>query len=110
MTLTRQSKFKYGPVNHVFEGGRILSHGQVTSLATAFSRPEYFSIYIRPKIAVTVQDILVEVKCGQEGDFSPAPFLFYQWSPLALKEIKAGALDLASYDIYWGAGASIEEF
>lgn len=110
MPLTRQSKFKYGPVNHVFEGGRILSHGQITSLATNFTRPEYFSIYIRPKIAVSVQDILLEVKCGQEGGFSNAPFLFYQWSPLALKEIKAGTIDLASYDIYWGAGASIEEF
>ena len=53
--------------------------------------------------------LLVDCKCYQDDTSSNLPVMFNQWTEAALSEIAANAIDLAVYDVYWGAGADVSE-
>ena len=89
--------------------GRIVSHGQITDLSTAFSVPGNlpFTVWAQPKDD-TVTSVMINCKCYQDEVASPAPVACGDWSPLAIVEIEAGAVDLTAVDLYWGCGYNVE--
>lgn len=52
---------------------------------------------------------MLSVKCQQDDDFSAAPVVFNDWSPLAIKEIAPDNDLLTTCDLYWGSGEYVEE-
>ncbi len=96
----------YGYISEFMSGGRILSHGKITSLTGGFKLPgeQPFTIYVRPKTTVSGSDILISVKCYSEELTSEAPFPYGDWSPLAIREIAPSETLLSNVDIYWGCG------
>ena len=84
-------------------GGRILSHGKIESLANGFSLPNdaLFSLYIRPKYSSSSVDAVLSVKCYQDDEFSDAPVVLNDWSPMAIKAIAPNADFLNTHDLYW---------
>jgi hypothetical protein len=102
---------KKGYISEQMTAGRIVSHGKITSLSGGFRLPSNlpFSIYIRPKTSVSNLDIALNVKCYQDEAASEAPFVFNDWSPLAIVEISSGQDSiLDTNDLYWGSGYYIE--
>lgn len=84
---------------------RILTHGQITSLTNGFNLNGLpFSIYVRPKSTVTATDMVVNAKCITDSEASALPVPFNDWTPAAIVELAADAINLSSYDVYWGAG------
>jgi len=87
---------------------RILAKGQITSLSSGFSlggKP--FSIFVRSKQPTLSTNMVVNCKliCDKEaGDF---PILLGDWTPGAISELSANAIDLTQFDVYWGAGESV---
>lgn len=100
-----------GYISETMNGGRILSHGKITDLSNGFKLPDgaLFSIYIRPKYSTSTVDTVISVKCYQDDNFQEAPFIFNDWSPLAVKEIAHDTTLLNSNDVYWGSGQYVEE-
>lgn len=101
---------KKGYISEFVNGGRIVSHGQITDLSQGFKLPNDapFSVYIRPKSSVSALDTVVSVKCYQDSDFSDAPVVFNDWSPLVISEIAPDRNILTSNDVYWGSGQYVE--
>lgn len=101
-----------GYISEFMNGGRIVSHGKIQSLANGFKLPFEvpFSVYIKPKdFAVQELDVLLNVRCYQDEVASPAPVVLNDWSPLAIVEIAPDMELLKNYDIYWGSGSYIEK-
>lgn len=99
---------KYGDISESMNAGRIVSKGKIESFPFALPFKHPFSLYIRPKEETTVQDVLVNLKCYQEGSFSQIPVALYDWSPLAIREIGSNPGLLENYDLYWGSGTCEE--
>lgn len=78
---------RQGYISEFMNGGRILSHGKIENLADGFSLPNdaLFSIYIRPKYSSSTVDAVLSVKCYQDDEFSDAPVVLNDWSPMAIK-------------------------
>ena len=68
-----------------------------------------FSIYIRPKYSSSTVDAVLSVKCYQDDEFSDAPVVLNDWSPMAIKAIAPNADFLNTHDLYWGAGTYVEK-
>lgn len=102
---------RQGYISEFMNGGRILAHGKIENLDEGFSLPNnaLFSIYIRPKYGSSTVDTVLSVKCYQDDEFSDAPVVFNDWSPMAIKAIAANSDFLNSYDLYWGAGTYVEK-
>lgn len=102
---------KKGYITEAMNGGRIVDHGQITDLSSGFKLPhgELFSVFIRPKTQVSTLDTVLSVKCQQDDNFSAAPVVFNDWSPLAIKEIAPDNYLLTTCDLYWGSGEYVEE-
>lgn len=87
---------------------RILSKGQVTDLTDGFSLGGVpFSVFVRPKDASMETNTLLKCKliCDKEaGDF-PVPL--GDWTPGVIASISPNAISLDAYDVYWGAGETI---
>lgn len=94
---------------------RIASHGTVnghTDDEGIFSLGGLpFSIYLRPKTSVADIDVVMEAKLFQEDDQdrSNAPFPVYDWTPMAITELKVPASVSSAFDIYWGSGDYVEK-
>lgn len=101
---------RQGYISEFMNSGRILAHGKIESLADGFHLPNDtpFSIYIRPKYSNSDMDAVLSVKCYQDDDFSDAPIVINDWSPMAIKAIAPNADFLNTYDLYWGAGTYVE--
>lgn len=86
--------------------GRVLAHGKITSLASAFSLPGGvpFSIFIN-KLTGTNDILTVNCKCYLDNTASALPVVVGKWDEAAVSEIAAGAINLTQYEVYWGAGA-----
>ena len=99
-----------GYISEFMNGGRIVSHGQISDLSNGFKLPggRPFSVYVRPKTDTTELDTLLPVRCSQDGELSGAPVPFNDWTPLAIVEIGADAEILNDNDIYWGSGTYVE--
>lgn len=102
---------RQGYISEFMNGGRILSHGKIENLADGFSLPNdaLFSIYIRPKYSSSTVDAVLSVKCYQDDEFSDAPVVLNDWSPMAIKTIAPNADFLNTHDLYWGAGTYVEK-
>ena len=98
-----------GYISEFMNGGRIVSHGQISDLSGGFKLPggQPFSIYVRPKEDTDVLDTVLSVRCAQDRELSEAPVLFNDWTPLAIVEIGAESEILNDNDIYWGSGTYI---
>lgn len=99
-----------GYISEFMNGGRLVSHGKITSLSQGFKLPNeaLFSVYVRPKMQSTQVDAILSVRCYQDETFSDAPLAYYDWSPMAIKEIAPNDSILNECDIYWGSGSYIE--
>lgn len=99
-------------ISEFMNGGRIVSHGKILSLASGFKLPNEipFSIYIRPKNTAGSEDldVLLDVRCYQDETSSEAPVMLNDWSPMAIVEISPNSEILGEYDIYWGSGSYVE--
>ena len=102
---------RQGYISQFMNSGRILSHGKIERLAEGFSLPNEtpFSIYIRPKYSSSTVDAVLSVKCYQDEDFSDAPVVLNDWSPMAITAIAPNADILNTHDLYWGAGTYVEK-
>ena len=100
---------KKGYISEFMNGGRIVSHGKIKSLATGFNLPNEtpFSVYIRPKFGTSEIDTLLSVKCYQDEAFADAPIAYNDWSPMAIVEIAPDDAILETCDIYWGCGSYV---
>ena len=106
-------------ISEAMTASRIISHGKITSLEAPFEFSAFnpFSIFVVPKANVAAgvisapdnAGLLVNCKCFQDETSSGVPILFNQWNECAIIEIAANAIDLAVYDVYWGAGVNVSE-
>jgi hypothetical protein len=96
--------------NYVSESmfvSRIVSKGKIIDLTNGFKLKENapFSVYVRPKTLTTLErDMLLNCKLYKEDTFSEAPVPLFTWVELFIIEIAPDALNLDSYDIYYGSG------
>lgn len=101
-----------GYISEFMNGGRIVAHGKIESLANGFKLPNNipFSVYVRPKTTSNTEalDVLLNVKCYQDEKASDAPVVLNDWTPMAIIEILPDMNVLGEYDIYWGSGSYVE--
>lgn len=97
-----------GYISEFMNGGRIVAHGQITDLSEGFKLAggALFSVYARPRNATGV-DTVLSVRCYQDCEFSEAPIVFNDWSPLAIQEIAPDTEVLENIDLYWGSGEAV---
>lgn len=87
---------------------RILSHGQITDLSRGFNLGGIpFSVYVRAKNASMESDTLIKCKliCDKEPGNLPVPIS--DWTPAMIVSITPDAISLDNYDVFWGAGETI---
>ena len=89
--------------------GRIVSHGQITDLSSAFSLAGNlpFTIFAKAKDEATTS-VMLNCKCYQDEVASPVPVVCGDWTPLAIVELAADSTILDSVDLYWGCGYYVE--
>ena len=103
-----------GFVSQEMYAGRASSHNQITDLSEGFklSNGQPFALFIWPKSDGSNPDAvraLVNCKLYQDDNPSPCPFTTNCWDIPAVFEISANGIDLANFDVYWGAGVDVEE-
>ena len=100
-----------GYVSSEMHAGRVLSHGKITSLATAFSLAGNvpFSLFLMAKSTTpAVQALTLSVKLYQDAASFDCPFNVNAWTEPAIISLDASnAAILNTYDLYWGAGQQI---
>lgn len=94
--------------------GRISSHGQITSLAAAFSLAsgQPFALFIIPKSGGSYADaktVIIDCTLYQDDESGDCPFTTNCWDVPAVSEVSASGVDLDEYDVYWGAGVDVDE-
>lgn len=104
-----------GFVTTELSAGRINAHGKIASLATAFKKNNPFSILIVPKADVTTGVIsnvaeeiglIVSVRTYQNDAAADLPVYFHRWTEASIVELPITAIDLNTYDVYWGSGVN----
>lgn len=88
---------------------RILSKGQITDISQGFSLGSIpFSIFVRPKKVTMEANTLVRCHliCDKKASDFPVPI--GDWTPAAIVKISPNAIDLAAFDVFWGAGETIK--
>jgi hypothetical protein len=94
-------------VSETVNAGRIVSHGKITSLTSAFSLTsgQPFSIFVIPKNGTDVLPITAVCKLMLDSAASACPISLYCWNEVMIVELGATAINLTTHDVYWGAGA-----
>lgn len=84
---------------------RILAKGQVTNLTgKSFSLGGTpFSIFLRRKAGVVENDTLVKCRLICDDSFGYLPVVIGDWTPAMIVSIAPAGIDLAKYEVYWGA-------
>ena len=100
-----------GHISEIANAARVLSHGKIISLGSAFSLASKtpFSIFIIPVNDEEWKPVTIGCKLYMDDAASDCPFNLRCWNEPLINEISAGAIDLESYDVYWGAGADVDE-
>jgi len=84
---------------------RILQKGKITDLSKAFSlNGTIFSIYVKPKMATMDPNLVINCKLISDKEFGEFPVPLNDWTPAAIVRIASSAINLESYDVYYGAG------
>ncbi len=89
---------------------RILSKGQITDLAKGFDIGGVpFSVFVKPKKVTMETSTLIDCKliCDEGAGVFPVPI--GDWTPGAITRISPNGIDLSEYDVYWGAGETINK-
>lgn len=100
-----------GNVTNEMAAGRILSHGKIADLTSGFSLPNLipFSVFIVPTgVGIEHGTVLVNCALYQDNESSVLPINSGNWCEAGIVEIATNAIDLTSYDVYWGSGYSVE--
>lgn len=88
---------------------RILSKGKVTDLSNGFALGGVpFTVFVRPKEVTMETSTLLKCKLICDKEFGVIPVPVGDWTPAAIVKIAPNAIDLQSYEIYWGAGETIK--
>ena len=92
-----------GPGSQAMSAGRLGTHGEITSLAEAFSlgSGKYFSVCVVPKVASTESILVAEIKLYFDTEASNFPLPINDWTPGIISEIPATAIDTTNYYIFW---------
>ena len=91
-----------GPESPAMNAGRLGKHGEITSLAAAFSiEGKYFSICVVPKVASTDVILIAQARLWNDDNASNFPFPINDWTPGIVAEIPAGAINTTNYYIFW---------
>ena len=88
---------------------RILSKGKIADLSNGFDLGGVpFSIFVRAKSATLDTHVVVKCQliCDREAGEFPVPI--GDWSPGAIQRIPQDGIDLAEYEVFWGAGETIK--
>jgi hypothetical protein len=98
-------------VNEMMKAQRVLSHGKIESLSTAFrlAKGHPFSLFIVPIDTAETEPVLVDCKLILDDESSDCPFNLRCWNEPAVIEISATGIDLGDYDVYWGTGSDEDE-
>lgn len=107
---------KQGFVSNEMVAGRLSSHGKITTLEQELVFKEPVSIMVITKAKITGalvapdtnQHLLVDLKLYQDDVSSLFPCPLGQWTEGLVKSIAAGAIELATYDVYWSAGDYVQ--
>lgn len=101
-------------VSGEMQAARIAAHGKITSLTSAFklASGNPFSIFVIPKANISNGVIsqpdnvglVVTLKCLQDDASAAFPVMFNTWTEAAIVQIDASAINLTTYDVYWGSG------
>jgi hypothetical protein len=106
--------FKEGVLPNPTVAGRIVAHGEITSLTAGF--PETadvpFSILVFPTENITDRlisipsdaGLLVSCKLAQDSASSDLPVMFGVWTEGIIHSIDIDAIALGTYTVYWGTG------
>lgn len=87
---------------------RIQSKGKITDLSKGFTLGGIpFSIYVRPKTVTMETDTIVSCRLLCENSVGDFPVPLKDWTPGSIVSIAPNAIDLESYDVYYGAGETI---
>lgn len=88
---------------------RILSKGQIQNISQGFKlgNGAPFSVFIKPKVTSMSTCTLISCKLVGDTEFSNFPVPLNDWTPGAIKEIAANAIDLTAYDVFWGSGQNV---
>lgn len=109
---------EYIPVT--VEAVRVFSHNEIKNLANGFKlkREQPFSVMVVPVDSIDENGVisfpdtaglLLDCKCLLDGNSSPMPVMFNQWTEAAVVEISPAAVDLGIYRVFWAAGVGVEE-
>jgi len=84
---------------------RILQKGKITDLSKGFSlEGKVFSLYVKPKVATMDPNLVINCKLICDKEFGEFPVPLNDWTPGAIVRIASSAINLESYDVYYGAG------
>lgn len=88
---------------------RLVDWGQITDLSQDFRLKggTPFSVFVRPT-GTAGTSIVISAEPYQREGFVPTPVALDGWNELLITAIEANSIDLATYDVWWGAGASSE--
>lgn len=87
---------------------RILSKGQISDLTKGFNLGGVpFSVFVRPKKPTMETNVLLGCKLICDNGVSNFPVPIGDWTPGAITDIAPAAIDLSEYEVYWGAGETI---
>ncbi len=104
-----------GNITESLAASRILAHGKVESLATAFSLGgsrlygnRGFSIFLVPKEGTTDTIAIVSAKLSYDATASDMPVVVGSWNEGVFVELSASETLLDDYDVYWGTAQKEE--
>ena len=92
--------------------GRVCSHGKITDLTEEFSLnggATPFALFIVEKASKSTDPVIVSCETYQGDGYADCPFTPNCWDVPAVRRVEAVGIDLTLYDVYWGAGADVEE-
>lgn len=103
-----------GHVSPEMFAGRVSVKGKVTDLSAGFKIKSNnpLALFIIPRADGANPDAavaIVDCKLYQDDNFSDCPFATNCWDAPAVREIGINGINLADFDVYWGAGADVEE-
>lgn len=84
---------------------RIQRKGKITDLSSGFKLDgKIFTIFVKPRSAVDPNiNITVNCKLVCDDSFGDFPVPLNDWTPGSMVAIAPNAIDLESYDVYYGA-------
>lgn len=89
---------------------RIMSKGKIEDVSQGFDLGGIpFSVFVRPKsVAGMETSVVIDCKLICDRVHGEFPVPINDWTPGALQSVSPNGIDLATYDVYWGAGETLK--